>query len=72
MFEYRSVALVSCRLAQSLILSFSLSANNIRTAGPIEIGEALIDTYLCFDLGKIVVPIQNHGARATCKGTFVV
>ena len=32
-------------------------------------GEALIDV---FRLGKMVVPIENHGARATCKGTFVV
>ena len=27
---------------------------------------------MCFDLGKMVVPVEKHGARATCKGTFVV
>ena len=27
---------------------------------------------MCFDLRKMMVPIENHGARATCKGTFVV
>ena len=27
---------------------------------------------MCFDLGKMVVPIENHGAHATCNGTFVV
>ena len=26
---------------------------------------------MCFDLRKMMVPIENHGARATCKGTFV-
>ena len=25
-----------------------------------------------YDLRKMMVPIENHGARATCKGTFVV
>ena len=40
--EKRSVALRTCRLrlAQSL---FSLFANKVRTAGPIGMGEALID-----------------------------
>ena len=27
---------------------------------------------MCFDLGKMVVPVEKHSARAICKGTFVV
>ena len=39
----RSLALGTCRLAQSSFLAFS--ANNVRTAGPIGMGEALIDVF---------------------------
>ena len=41
--ENRSGALGTCRLAHSLI--FSLFANNVRTAGLIGMGEALIDMF---------------------------
>ena len=39
----RSLALGTCRLAQSSFLAFF--ANNVRTAGPIGMGEALIDVF---------------------------
>ena len=39
----RSLALDTCRLAQSSYLAFF--ANNVRTAGPIGMGEALIDVF---------------------------
>ena len=39
----RSLALGTRRLAQSSFLAFF--ANNVRTAGPIGIGEALIDVF---------------------------
>ena len=39
----RSLALGICRLAQSSFLVFF--ANNVRTAGPIGMGEALIDVF---------------------------
>ena len=39
----RSVALGTCRLAQSSFLAFF--ANSVRTAGPIGVGEALIDMF---------------------------
>ena len=39
----RLVALGTCRLAQSSFLAFL--ANNVRTAGPIGMGEALIDVF---------------------------
>ena len=38
-----SLALGTCRLAQSSFLAFF--ANNVRTAGPIGMGEALIDVF---------------------------
>ena len=41
--DKRSVALDTCRLAQSSFLAFF--ANNVRTAGPIGMGEALIDVF---------------------------
>ena len=41
--ENRSVALGTCRLAHSLFLS--LFANNVRTAGLIGMGDALIDVF---------------------------
>ena len=55
----RSLALSTRRLAQSSFLAFF--ANNVRTAGPIGMGEALIDVFRPQE-----VPIENHGARATC------
>ena len=66
-FWNRSVALGTCRLAQSSFLAF-----------PRITSERLVRSewerhwLMRFDLGKMVVPIENHGARATCKGTFVV
>ena len=39
------------------LLIFSLFANNVRTAGLIGIGDALIDV---FDLGKVTVPVENR------------
>ena len=39
----RSLALGTCRLAQSSFLAFF--ANNVRTAGPIGMGEVLIDVF---------------------------
>ena len=39
----RSLALGTCRLAQSSFLAFF--ANNVLTAGPIGMGEALIDVF---------------------------
>ena len=39
----QSLALGTCRLAQSSFLVFF--ANNVRTAGPIGMGEALIDVF---------------------------
>ena len=57
-------------IAIGTILIFSFFANNVRTAGPIAIGRG---TNRCVSiLRKMMVPIENHGARATCKGTFVV
>ena len=40
--ENRSVALGTCRLAHSF---FSIFANNVRTAGLIGMGDALIDVF---------------------------
>ena len=39
----RSLGLGTCRLAQSSFLAFF--ANNVRTAGPIGMGEGLIDVF---------------------------
>ena len=39
----RSLALGTCQLAQSSFLAFF--ANNVRPAGPIGMGEALIDVF---------------------------
>ena len=35
-------------------------------------GEALIDVLRPQEDEWCLMPIENHGARATCKGTFVV
>ena len=43
--ENRSVVLGTIRLAQSLFLAYSRFANNVRAAGPIGMGEALIDAF---------------------------
>ena len=40
--ENRVVALGTCRLAHATLVISSLFANNVRTAGPIGMGEALI------------------------------
>ena len=47
LIENRSVALGTCRLEQFLLnpTLISLSANKVRTAGPIGTGETLIDVF---------------------------
>ena len=43
--ENRSVALWHMPIAIGTLLIFSLYTNNVRTAGPIGMGEALIDVF---------------------------